>query len=402
MKYKFTATAPDGTIQRGEVDAGDRYEALAQIREEERVVKKLVPVMKVSELLSMEIGPGQLNIRVLLVLCEQLSMILRSGISVIESILLLSRQSTNRKLRKILNETGRLVEAGNSLAGSFYLADKNAFPVTFLEMVRAGERSGRLSEVFHNLSIYYEKRYKTKQKVSAAMTYPGFVLAIALFVIGIVMVMVVPTVTGVLVELGAELPLPTRVLIGISAFIRDFLLELVMLLLGFVLILLCYLRTEKGRMRYDREMLKMPVVGNLRILEASGQFAHTLSVMLQSGLNLIQALHVTARTLDNYHLASAVIRIAGNVVEGSRLGDCMRREACFPEALTEVCAMGEETGELEELLSSMGEFFDSELEFSSKRALTMLEPCLLVVLAIFTGFVVISIYLPMFTMYDLM
>ncbi len=402
MKYRFTASAPDGRNVRGVVDTGGRYDALVQIREDGLIVRKLVPVRKISELLGTEIGPGQLSFRVLSVLCAQLSVLLKSGIPVTTCVSLLCGQTDNKKVRKILRDTGRLVEAGNLLSDSFYLADRNAFPVTFLETVRAGEKSGTLDKAFGSLSGYYEKRYKMRQKVSAAMTYPGFVLAIALIVIGMVTVMVVPTMAEVFAELGAELPLPTRILIGISRGISGHLIDMAVVILGCMVLLMSYARTEKGRLRYYRGKLRIPVLGKLWLLEASGHFAHTMSVMLHSGLSLTQALMVTSRTLENFMLASAVARMSGKVVEGRRLGDCMREEACFPDTLNEVCAMGEETGELEELLSSMGEYFDSQGDLAAKKAITMLEPVLLVILAVFTGFIVISIYLPLFTMYQLM
>jgi len=295
-----------------------------------------------------------------------------------------------------------LVEAGNSLADSFYLADKEAFPATFLDTVRAGERSGTLAEIFANLSRYYEKRYKMKQKVASAATYPGFVLAVALVVVGIIMVIVVPTMADVFAEQGAVLPLPTRILIGISEFLRNHWGMLMLLILCGIILGMCYVRTEGGRFRYHSMKLTVPVLGKIRIFESSARFAHTMSVMLRSGLTLTQALVVTAKALDNDKLARGVLRMSARVVEGSSLGECMREEGCFPDTLNEVCAMGEETGELEEMLRSMHEYFDSETEFAVKKALTMLEPVLLLGMAFVTGFIVISIYLPLFTMYELM
>lgn len=402
MRYRFRALASNGSLIQGVVEADDQYAALAQLRDQQLTVKQLKPIRKITELLNTEIGPEKVSEQVLAILCTQFSVLLKTGFSVPFCLDLLSSQTKDRKLKRLLKKTERHVEAGSFLADSFVIADRNAFPETFIETVRAGEQSGTLDEIFRRLAAYYEKRSQLKQKISAAMMYPGFVLAVALVVIGIVLVMAVPTMSHVFLELEAELPLSTRILIGVSEWFVSYWFQVIVCILGLIVVGLWYVRTERGRLWYGHFLLRMPVWGTLHMLEASGQFAHTMSVLLNSGVNLAQALFTTARTLENYDLASAISRMAVSIVEGGCLGDCMRREACFPDVLIEVCATGEETGKLEELLESIGVYYESQLEFASKKALSMLEPVLLVLLAMFVGFVVMSVYIPMFTMYEFM
>lgn len=401
-QYKYKGISQEGLSVEGTVEAADEYEALVQIRQSCRVVTKITPVRKLSAILSMEIGPRQVNFQKLSMLASQFSFVLRSGIPLAKCVRLIGEQIENRNMRKILKEAESRVIAGWTLADSLKEADSEAFPSVFLETIRAGERSGTLELAFGNLAVYYEKQYEMKQKIAAVMTYPSFVLATAVTVVMIVMVKVIPTLTSVFAELDGELPFSTKILIGISDFFRNHLFHGIIAALAAMVLSLCCIRTERGRLLWNRMKLKSPVFGKIRILRISGHFAYTMSTMLSSGLSLPQALEVTAKTLENYMLAKEMVWMAQKVWEGYSLGDCMREKNSYPDTLKEVCALGEETGELEEMLYSIGKYFDSQADYAEKRMMSRLEPALLTALAVLTGFIVISIYLPLFTMYGLM
>lgn len=401
-RYRYKGISLDGLPVKGTVEADDEYEAVVRIRQTCRLVTKLTPIRRLSAILSAEIGPRSVDFQGLSLLASRFSSILGSGIPLVKCVELMGRQTENGKLKRILREAKDDVTAGWSLADSFQKSDSDAFPAVFLESIRAGERSGTLEQAFENLTVYYEKQYEIKQKIATAMTYPSFVLATAIVVVMIVMVKVIPVLTGVFAELGGELPFSTRILIGISEFFRNHLFHGIIAALAAMVLSLCCLRTEKGRLLWNRIRLKTPVFGKIRMLRASGQFAHTLSVMLSSGLDLPQALNVTAKTLENYMLAKETVRMAQKVWEGYSLGDCMWEGNCYPDTLREVCALGEETGELEKMLLSVGKYFESQADYAEKKMLARLEPVLLTALAVLTGFIVISIYLPLFTMYGLM
>lgn len=401
-QYKYSGISLDGLPVKGIVEASDEYEAVVRIRQTCKMIKRITPKGKLSAILTMEIGPRWINIQALSMLASQFSFVLRSGISLSKSVELICQQTENRKIKRILKDASKSTAAGRSLADSLWEADSKAFPPVFLETVRAGERSGTLDQVFGKLAVYYEKQYEIRQKVSTAMTYPLFVLAVAIIVVMIVMVKVVPAMTSIFADLDGELPISTRLLISMSDFCQIHLYHGMMAGLAMAVFLMCYIRTEKGRVLWNKMKLKIPVVGKIRIFRASSQFAHTLSLMLSSGLVLPQALDVTAKTIENYMLAKETVWMAERVWEGSSLGDCMWEKNCYPDALKEVCALGEKTGELEPMLKSIGDYFENQADYADKRLTARLEPVLLTILAILTGFIVISIYMPLFTMYSLM
>lgn len=402
MTYKYKALSADGMVIKGVMDAADEYSAVTQIRELNQIIIQIVPVRKLSKILSKEIGPRQIDYSALAVLCSHFSMLLCSGIPVTLCVELIAGQMENRKLKKILEETKELMEAGYGLADSLEEADKAAFPPAFLEMVQAGEKSGTLERSFEKLSVYYEKRYKMKQKISTAMIYPMFVLTAAATVVLIVMGKVLPVIFQVFEELEGELPLSTKILIAVSDFFQNHLFHGLIWTLALIVAVLCYNRTEKGRSRWHSFKLKVPVLGKIRLLSASGHFAHTVSAMLGAGMTLPRALEITARTIENDMLARETRWMSEKLEEGWLLGECMREKGCYPQLLNEVCSIGEESGELEGMLASIGDYFDSRVDDMAKKAAVRLEPMVLIGLAGLTGFIVISIYLPLFSMYSLM
>ncbi len=400
-QYKYSGISHGGLPVKGIVEASDEYEAMIRIRQTCKMVKTITPKGNLSSVLSMEIGPRTVDFQSLSMLASQFSFILRSGIPLSKCVGLICQQTGNKKIKKALKKAEEDTAAGQSLADSLCDTQSRIFPTVFLEMIRAGERSGTLEQVFENLAAYYGKQYEVRQKISMAMTYPSFVLSVAVVVVMIVMVHVIPALTSVFAELEGELPLCTKILIGISDFCRVHLFHGIIAALAAVVFSLCWIRTEKGRMMWSRMKLKSPVFGEIRRFRAFGQFAHTLSVMLSSGLVLPQALDVTATTMDNYMLAKETVRLAERVWEGYSLGDCMRERNCYPDTLKEVCALGEKTGELEHMLKAIGDYFENQADYAGRKLTTRLEPALLTILAILTGYIVISIYMPLFTMYSL-
>lgn len=402
VTYKYKAVSKDGAPVSGIIEAYDEYAAVAKIKETCRLVTRITPVKEKSGILATEIGSGKVNLKALAVMCSQFAIILTAGMPAAKCVELIADQTSDKKLRKILIGVAKDVTAGNGLADSFENADKNAFPNTFFETVRSGEQSGTVDNVFKNLSAYYEKLYKNRQKVSSALSYPMFVLGVAIVVVIVIMVKVIPTMTSIFKDLGGELPLPTRLLISMSNFFKHNILFILLGAAAAAVVFLSWIRTDEGRLRWNGLKLKVPVFGNIGLLNAAGQFANTMSTLLASGLSVPRALEVTAKTMDNYMLAVETAKMVTGLEEGRRLGSCMRERNCYPRTLNEMCAIGEETGELEETLKTIGAYFDNEAEHATQKAISKLEPTILVLMAVVAGFIVISVYLPVFTMYDLM
>ena len=372
------------------------------IRENGDLILELEQVHKWWEVLTGDIYVAGMKDRDLALFSSQFAAALKAGISVEKTLSILGGQAEKRRWRKCLIKTAQFVKAGGSLADGFEEADPDGFPAAFLEMVRGGEHSGRLAEVFQSLSVYYERRYKAKQKMEASLIYPCFVLGMAVLVLTFIVGWVVPSIAAVLKEMGTDLPLGTKILLSISGFLQEHivaLLSAVILAIGGVV---CYWKSERGREQLEMIIKKLPMIGKLLDMSIYAQFCHTVATLLQAGVPLPQVLVVTAGSIDNRRTGKKIRQAAGKLQAGESLGMWMKEDGTFPQILKEVCAIGEESGELASMLASMGEYFDTQEEIAARKLAAGLEPALMVVLAIATGFIVISMYLPLLSMYGQM
>ncbi len=402
--YSYKALTAEGIETRGVVQAQDEYAAVRQIKQKCPIVTSLTPVnsdiSKLKQMLSKDIGSPRIKTRALALMCSQFAITLQSGMPIGRAIDMIAKQTEDKKLRKILTDAAEDVLGGSTLTSAFEKYEE-AFPLTFLETIRAGEVSGTLENSFTKMHRYYERSAKNSEKIRSALTYPIFVVCVAFIVLIIIMVKVIPTMAEVFSSLGGELPLLTRLMIGMADFLHDWWALLFILIIAFVIGWKLYTRTEKGMITHAKLMLRMPVLGKINVMNGSAQFANTMSTMLASGLTLNNAVSVTSKVLDNYLLQMDVKNMIGKIEEGKQIGECIKDCGYFPDSLKDMCSVGEETGELDKTLETIGDYFAGETERLIHQAITMLEPTLLVLMAIFAGFLVISVYLPMFTMYDL-
>ena len=402
MKYRYRAISDRKEEKRGILEAENQMQAVAMIRENGDLILELEQVHKWWEVLTGDIYVAGMKDRDLALFSSQFAAALKAGISVEKTLSILGGQAEKRRWRKCLIKTAQFVKAGGSLADGFEEADPDGFPAAFLEMVRGGEHSGRLAEVFQSLSVYYERRYNAKQKMETSLIYPCFVLGMAVLVLTFIVGWVVPSIAAVLKEMGTDLPLGTKILLSISGFLQEHivaLLSAVILAIGGVV---CYWKSERGREQLEMIIKKLPMIGKLLDMSIYAQFCHTVATLLQAGVPLPQVLVVTAGSIDNRRTGKKIRQAAGKLQAGESLGMWMKEDGTFPQILKEVCAIGEESGELASMLASMGEYFDTQEEIAARKLAAGLEPALMVVLAIATGFIVISMYLPLLSMYGQM
>lgn len=401
ITYQYKALSPDGAKVSGVVEAMDEFAAVDKIKVTCPIVLKIEPVKEKSGILTKEIGNKKIDAKALAVMCSQFSIILQSGVTVAQCMEMIASQTQDKKLRKMLEKSAEDVAQGTGVAASFERNCPN-LPVTFVETVRAGEYSGTLEHSFATLEKYYEKSYKNMQKIKQVMSYPIFVVIVAVVVLAVVMLKVIPTISAVFSDLGGELPKMTQIMIRSSEFFQRNFLWILLVLILLIIVGKIYCNTEKGRYQWNKLLLKIPVLGNINVLNGCSQFANTMAALLVAGIPVGEAIEVTAKVLDNYVLSKETARMVDKIAEGRRLGECMRKCEYYPMTLTEMCAIGEETGELEHTLETIGTYYDNEADHATKQAISKLEPTIMVFLAIFAGFIVISIYLPMFTMYGMM
>lgn len=396
--YKYKARTSDGALVNGVVDAYSEFEAVEQIKRTCAIVEKLTEV-KPTKLSHVDLNePLWVTDKTLSLVSSQFSIMLRAGLSMSRVVGLVADQCSDKLMRRILRGVAADVAAGYGLAQSFDNHGKK-LPTAFIETVRAGEESGTLENSFQRLKVYFEKSHKIKQKVRSAMIYPVFLLALAAVVVGIVMVKLVPTMLEMFDNMGSDLPLPTRILMAVSGFFQrgwPFLIAGACLL-----VLLCklYAKTEDGAMRLARLRLRLPVLGRIGVMQGASQFANTMSTLLASGLSATRCLTITGKVLDNLAVGESVGRAVAGVESGRSLGDVLSSNPYLPPMLLEMTAIGEEAGSLEETLDTIGSYYDNEVEAASARALSMLEPMITVIMGLLIGFIIIAIYVPMFSMY---
>lgn len=399
--YRYKALNIDGQKVEGVVEAPDEYLAMTQVKAMHNIVIELEEEKEKKGILSMEIGKPKIDFKSLSVMCSQFSIILQSGVPIDTCMELISKQVKDKYLKKMLEKSAIDVSKGNGIATSF---EKNCpiLPPTFIETVRAGEESGTLEHSFERLQKYYDKSFKTKQKVKQALSYPIFVLFVAVVVLAVVMMYVIPSLSDVFDDFGGEMPVMTKIMISASDFTRNNIIWIVLVIVALVIGFQLYCKSKKGKVRWNELKLKIPVLGTIAVLNGASQFANTMTTLLGAGMSVSYALEITGKILDNYVMGLEISSMTDRIEEGRRLGECMRQSKYFPNTLIEMCSIGEETGELEKTLDTIGAYYDNEAEYATQKAIQKLEPAILVFMALFAGFIIISIYLPMFTMYDLM
>ena len=395
--FKYRAIAQDGTAVNGVIEAYDEFEAVNEIRKSYDVVEFIKPVRKERRINININEPLWVSNKTLALTANQFFIMLKAGLSMTRTIELIADQCSDKLMKRYLRASAEDVAAGYSLAASLEKNGKK-IPAVFIETVRAGEESGTLEQSFQSLEVYYSRAHKTKKKVKSALTYPIIVLLIAIVVIAVVMVVLVPRMTETLQSFGTELPVVTKILIAISDFFKNWWWIVLIVIAAVILGLYFYGKTEKGKMSLSKLRMKMPVIGKITRFNAAAQVANTLATLLAAGLPVTRALDIVSRVVDmrcvGKELNEAIVKLEG----GMSLGEALKDSQWLPAMLIEMITVGESSGMLEETLRTIGLYYSEEATSASDAALGLMEPIITVVLGVVVGFIVIAIYVPMFTM----
>ncbi|WP_290996468.1 type II secretion system F family protein [Gordonibacter sp.] len=287
--FKYEGTSASGQQLSGVVEAFDEFEALEKAKVTCRVVSKITPVKERPSFLKQEIGSGKIKSKVIAIMCSQFAIIIASGMGMARCVELVAEQTSDKGLKAILDEVAEDVAAGHSLANSFESKGGAKLPILFYETIRAGEQAGTLDQSFDTLHKYYDKSSKTKAKVAQALTYPVFVIFIAIVVVAVMMVAVIPTFKNILSSYDAEMPLATQILINASDFMAANILWIVLVLAAVALGVKLWTKTERGRVAWSTFKLKLPALGRVAQLSNAAQYANTMSTLLASGLQMTHA-----------------------------------------------------------------------------------------------------------------
>lgn len=398
--FSYKAVTKDGRDKKGTLEAESRNEAVRKLKD-----SGLIPTaVEKQNLLEKDIelpflGKKKISDRDLSVFCRQFASILRAGVSIVNSLEMLSDQTENKNLRKALLQVQSSVEKGETLAGSMR-QNSEVFPSLLISMVEAGESSGNLEKTFEQMAVQFEKNAKLKGQVKKAMMYPIILCVVAVAVVAVMMMYVIPNFMQMFEELGSDLPLATVIVISISNVFIHYWYVMILVLIAIVAAYKFYVRSDGGRHTVDALKLKIPVFGKLIQKTACAQFSRTLSTLIQSGMPMIQAIEITAGTMSNVLFRDALLKARSGVGLGLPLSRQLEQTKLFPPMVVHMIGIGEEAGSIEEMLGNIANYYDEEVEVTTQQATALMEPLIIVVMAVLVCGIIMAIYGPMIELYN--
>jgi type IV pilus assembly protein PilC len=390
--YVWKGKTRDGKVVSGERVADSKEAVMALLRRDQILVSSVKE--KGKEVALPKFGGG-VPAKDLAIFVRQFSVMIDAGLPLVQCLEILGSQQENKNFAKILQQTRMDVEGGASLADAMRKHPK-AFDDLFTNMIAAGEAGGILDTILKRLATYIEKAVKLKAQVKGAMVYPIAVISIAGIVIAVILWKVIPTFASMFAGLGAELPLPTRIVIAMSQW---FVRLLPFLVVGGILLVLLFRRyyaTYGGRRVVDRTILKLPILGLIMQKIAVARFCRTLSTLISSGVPILDGLEITARTSGNAIIEDAIMAVRKGVESGLTVAQPLKESGVFPPMVVQMIGVGEQTGALDAMLSKIADFYEEEVDQAVANLLTLMEPVMILFLGVTVGGIVISMYLPLF------
>ncbi|OFW09726.1 MAG: hypothetical protein A3H96_01295 [Acidobacteria bacterium RIFCSPLOWO2_02_FULL_67_36] len=340
---------------------------------------------------------NRISSREFLVFNQELATLLKAGMPLVQSLDILRQRVTNPLLKTVLDDVYDRVRAGNSLSEAFE-AHGTMFPGIYTASLLAGEKSGSLEQVIRRYVTYVKVVSGVKRKTISALIYPLILLALACIVVSIIVLKVVPQFGEFYKQFGHELPLSTRIIVAVSDFAAAYFLVLLMAVAGAVSAFWAWLKRPGNRRRFDRWIIGLPMVGDVALKFATSQAARTLATLLGGGIPLVNAIDVAARSIENRHIAHELGAAAQQVREGRAFAAAMTSSGAFPDVAIKMVEVGESTGALQEMLNSLSDFYDEEIETNLGRFITIVEPALLVVMGVVIASLLLALYMPLFNL----
>jgi len=392
--FRYKGKNKVGTIVDGERSARSPQELTASLEKEQ------IQVLKV-ERKKFEFNIGKpkkkVGLRDLSVFNRQLSVMFNAGLPITQGLGILATQQKNKYFQEVLLEVRKDVESGANFSNALHKHPK-VFNELYCSMIQAGEASGNLDTILLRLSDYIENSARLMGKVKSAMAYPIIVLIIAVVLTSVIMLKVIPIFEDLFINLGASLPIPTKIVMNISEFMRGNILILVGGLVGAVVAFKSYYSTYKGKRVIDKIKLKMPIFGVLLLKVGIARVTRTLETLLNSGVEIIESMTITAKTAGNTIIEDTVMKSRSGVQEGKPLGEAWEEAKLFPFMVTQMVSVGEQTGALSSMLGKIADFYDEEVDQAVEALISMMEPLMILVLGLLVGGIIIAMYMPMFAL----
>ncbi|MBI4376369.1 MAG: type II secretion system F family protein [Elusimicrobia bacterium] len=400
--FAYKAKGPDGALLQGTVDAQEQRSAVERLRAQKLVIleiseKAANPLEFLNKMLQ---GKGKVTNKDLVLFSRQLSTLVSAGVPIVQGLAILEAQAENPAFKEVLAAVRGDIEGGLSISDALK-KHPEAFPDLYCSMIKAGELGGILDTILERLTGYLENAEALRAKVKSAMMYPAIVLTICAAVTVFLLVFVIPTFKTIFSSFGAELPLPTQVLIDLSDILKKYFL----LVLAFPVALFQgikrFYKTPYGQRTIDAYSLKAPLFGVILRKVAIAKFTRTLGTLIKSGVPIMQALETVAQTAGNVIVAEAVLSTRESIREGGHLADPLRKSGIFPNMVTSMISVGEETGALDVMLNKIADFYDMEVDAAVKGLTSLIEPIVIVIMGIVIGTIVVAMFLPMFGLGEL-
>jgi type IV pilus assembly protein PilC len=393
----FTFSGKDASGQKvsGERNAPNKQMLVTQLRREQITAGSIRE--KGKEFVMPTFGTTKVKTKDIAIFFRQFSVMIDAGLPLVQCLEILAANQENLSFQKTLNGVRTTVEGGSTLANAMRLYPKTFDDLT-TNMMEAGETGGILDIILQRLAAYVEKAVKLKSAVKSALIYPVAVVSMAVLIVGALLKWVVPIFANLFVGLGVALPLPTRIVIGLSSFVGQFWWFFVLGGVGLVVGVKQIRKDPCGRYYLDYGMLKMPIVGILLRKIAVARFTRTLGTLITSGVPILEGLTITAKTSGNAVLEQALMKVRKAIEEGRTIVDPLRESGVFPNMVTQMIGVGEATGAMDSMLQKIADFYEDEVDSATKDMLAMLEPVIIGILGVSVGGIVISLYMPLFSM----
>ena len=395
--FAYKAKTEEGKVTRGKIEAMSKKEALAELGMMDLIVFEVEPL---NSFLNTEINlRSGLKPKDFIIFLRQFATLISAGILLVESLDLLAEQTTNPRLKAILEDLSTEVQEGSPLSVSMS-KHPAVFPNLLIQMIQSAEVSGRLEEVLEQMANYYEKQYRNKQKVTTAMTYPIVVGVLALVITAFLLIFIVPIFGEMFASFGSELPAITQMVLGLSQWFQKYWVLILVFLLATIFLLRYLSQRDKMAYSFDYLQLKIPIIGMFLQKTILARMTQTLSSLLNSSVPILQALDVTSQVVDNRVVEEVLLAAKKDVEQGESLAKPMEAHWFFPNLIIQMIKVGEASGSLDEMLKKASDIYEQEVEEASEKLQSLIEPLLIVFLSVIVGFIVLSIVIPMFGLFE--
>lgn len=397
--FSYKAVDASGKDVKGAVEAESRDEAARKIKEQGFTPVSIAKQGTLDKDVNVSfLGKKKIPARDMSVFCRQFASILKAGVSVINALEMLSEQTENKKLKEAIKRTQDSVEKGETLSDS--MKQNEEFPSILVDMVKAGEASGSLENSLTRMAIQFEKDAKLKGVVKKAMMYPIVLIFVMIGVIIVMLTFVIPSFMTMFEDLDSELPITTRAIVAMSNSVKNYWFIYLIVVAGIVVGIKLYGNTDTGRHNLDKLKLKIPVFGLLQTKSACASFARTMSTLLQAGMPMIDALEISASTMKNVLFYDGLEKVKNGVSLGLPLSNQLKSTGLFPPMVVHMVGIGEETGNVEEMLTNSAVYYEEEVEVQTQALTSLMEPIIIVLMALVVVMLILAIYQPMIQLYN--